>query len=383
MNKPRIRTNLLYGFTALIFALILFFYANDRSLISQISSSTPEAFEETLNNVKIQPYYDDEKYYIHGYSSTVSVKLSSNNRVQLNTEANVDTRSFEVIADLTGLGEGTHEVKLRLQNMSSAVTGTITPSSITVTIESRTSAKMKVEPVVSTANLTDGYTLDSVSVDPEEVTVTTGSQTLTEIDRLVATVDAAKVTDKNLSETVRIQADGSVQRCTDKDGNTLSVESDPAEVTVKVLVSAPQKQVQLYPEQEGSLASGVTDVSLSLGETTAILTGEEAALDEITELAVPVDVSGIRERTTQKVTIPVADGITVEPHEVSVTITPQLATSSTPSSTQSPGSNQSTNSGGTTPSSSSSSTTTSSSSSTKEPSSSSTEASSETSSSAK
>lgn len=376
MNKPRIRTNLLYGFTALIFALILFFYANDRSLISQISSSTPEAFEETLNNVKIQPYYDDEKYYIHGYSSTVSVKLSSNNRVQLNTEANVDTRSFEVIADLTGLGEGTHEVKLRLQNMSSAVTGTITPSSITVTIESRTSAKMKVEPVVSTANLTDGYTLDSVSVDPEEVTVTTGSQTLTEIDRLVATVDAAKVTDKNLSETVRIQA-------LDKDGNTLSVESDPAEVTVKVLVSAPQKQVQLYPEQEGSLASGVTDVSLSLGETTAILTGEEAALDEITELAVPVDVSGIRERTTQKVTIPVADGITVEPHEVSVTITPQLATSSTPSSTQSPGSNQSTNSGGTTPSSSSSSTTTSSSSSTKEPSSSSTEASSETSSSAK
>ena len=376
MNKPRIRTNLLYGFTALIFALILFFYANDRSLISQISSSTPEAFEETLNNVKIQPYYDDEKYYIHGYSPTVSVKLSSNNRVQLNTEANVDTRSFEVIADLTGLGEGTHEVKLRLQNMSSAVTGTITPSSITVTIESRTSAKMKVEPVVSAANLTDGYTLDSVSVDPEEVTVTTGSQTLTEIDRLVATVDAAKVTDKNLSETVRIQA-------LDKDGNTLSVESDPAEVTVKVLVSAPQKQVQLYPEQEGSLASGVTDVSLSLGETTAILTGEEAALDEITELAVPVDVSGIRERTTQKVTIPVADGITVEPHEVSVTIIPQLATSSTPSSTQSPGSNQSTNSGGTTPSSSSSSTTTSSSSSTQESSSSSTEASSETSSSAK
>ena len=115
-----------------------------------------------------------------------------------------------------------------------------------MTIESRTSTKMKVEPVVSTANLTDGYTLDSVSVDPEEVTVTTGSQTLTEIDRLVATVDAAKVTDKNLSETVRIQA-------LDKDGNTLSVESDPAEVTVKVQVSAFPKQVQLYPEQEGSL----------------------------------------------------------------------------------------------------------------------------------
>lgn len=368
MNKPRIRTNLLYGFTALIFALILFFYANGRSLVSQISTTTPEAFEETLNNVKIQPYYDDEKYYIHGYTPTVSVKLSSNNRVQLNTEANVDTRSFEVIADLTGLGEGTHEVKLRLQNMSSAVTGTITPSSITVTIESRTSAQMKVEPVVSTANLTAGYTLDSVTVEPEEVNITTGTQTLAEIDRIVATVDAAKVTDKNLSETVRIQA-------LDKEGNTLSVESDPAEVTVKVVVSAPQKQVTLYPQQTGTLASGVTDVSLALAETTAILTGEAGSLDEITELAVPVDVSGIREKTTKKITIPVADGLSVEPHEVSVTITPRLAASTTPSSSQTPGSNQSTSSGGTTPSSSSSSTKTS----TTESSSSSAEATSETS----
>ena len=69
-------------------------------------------------------------------------------------------------------------------------------------------------------------------------------------------------------------------------------------------------------------------MSLSLAETTAILTGEAAVLDEITELAVPVDVSGIREKTTQKVTIPVADGLSVDPDEVPVTITPRLATSS-------------------------------------------------------
>ncbi|WP_368252106.1 YbbR-like domain-containing protein [Enterococcus sp. 2201sp1_2201st1_B8_2201SCRN_220225] len=348
MKKPkiRIRTNVLYGFTALIFALILFFYANGRSLVSQISTNSTEAFEETLNNVKVQPYYDNEKYYIHGYSPTVSVKLSSINRVQLNAEANVETRNFEVIADLTGLGEGTHEVKLRLQNMSSAVSGTITPAKITVTIESKTSEKMSVEPVVSTANLTEGYTLDSVSVSPEEVNITTGAQTLKEIDRLVATVDSAKVTDENLEEKVRIQA-------LDKEGNTLSVESDPAEVTVKVVLSAPQKQVLLYPQQTGTLASNVSSVALDLAETTAIITGQQSALDEISELPVLVDVSDITRTTTKKVPILVDDGLTVQPTEVSVTITPRLATSNsttTPSSNSQTRGNQSTNNQETTPS---------------------------------
>ncbi|MDT2756892.1 CdaR family protein [Enterococcus asini] len=348
MKKPkiRIRTNVLYGFTALIFALILFFYANGRSLVSQISTNSTEAFEETLNNVKVQPYYDNEKYYIHGYSPTVSVKLSSINRVQLNAEANVETRNFEVIADLTGLGEGTHEVKLRLQNMSSAVSGTITPAKITVTIESKASEKMSVEPVVSTANLTEGYTLDSVSVSPEEVNITTGAQTLKEIDRLVATVDSAKVTDENLEEKVRIQA-------LDKEGNTLSVESDPAEVTVKVVLSAPQKQVLLYPQQTGTLASNVSSVALDLAETTAIITGQQSALDEISELPVLVDVSDITRTTTKKVPILVDDGLTVQPTEVSVTITPRLATSNsttTPSSNSQTRGNQSTNNQETTPS---------------------------------
>lgn len=348
MKKPkiRIRTNVLYGFTALIFALILFFYPNGRSLVSQISTNSTEAFEETLNNVKVQPYYDNEKYYIHGYSPTVSVKLSSINRVQLNAEANVETRNFEVIADLTGLGEGTHEVKLRLQNMSSAVSGTITPAKITVTIESKASEKMSVEPVVSTANLTEGYTLDSVSVSPEEVNITTGAQTLKEIDRLVATVDSAKVTDENLEEKVRIQA-------LDKEGNTLSVESDPAEVTVKVVLSAPQKQVLLYPQQTGTLASNVSSVALDLAETTAIITGQQSALDEISELPVLVDVSDITRTTTKKVPILVDDGLTVQPTEVSVTITPRLATSNsttTPSSNSQTRGNQSTNNQETTPS---------------------------------
>ena len=328
MIKPKLRSNLMYGVVAFIFALILFFNANGRAIQSPIGGSTvtTESFEETVNNVRIEALYDDEKYYIHGYNPTVAVKLSSINRIQLNTEANADTRGFQVIADLTGLGEGTHEVKLRIQNMSSAVTGTIEPTKITVTIESRTSAEMPVEPAYSTSNLESGFTIDSVAVNPEKVNITTGSQTLAEIDRLVATVDPTKLTDHNLEETVRVQA-------MDKEGNVLSVVADPPEVTVNITVTAPQKQVYLYPEQTGKQASNVASYNLSLAENTAIIGGEQSKLDTIESIAVPVDVSGITKETKQKVHVPVESGLTVDPTEVTVTISPRLMPgSSTPSS---------------------------------------------------
>lgn len=332
MIRPKLRSNLLYGLIALVFALILFFNANGRGLRSPLAgNSTPEAYEETVSNVRIEPVYDNTKYYIHGFNPTVSVKLKSVNRIQLNTEANADTRGFRVIADLTGLGEGNHEVKLRLQDMSSAVEGTIEPTTITVTIESRTSAKMKVDPGVSTTNLAEGFTVDKVTVDPEEVTVTTGSQTLSDIQRLVATVDPAKITDHNTEEKARVQA-------LDQDGNVLSAEIEPAEVTVKVTLTAPQKQVGLYPEQTGTPGSGVAGYRLELASNSAILSGKQSALDELENLPVPVDISGISQRTTRRVHIPSPDGIAVEPTEVTVTIIPQMTAGTSENSNSQPSS---------------------------------------------
>ena len=41
------------------------------------------------------------------------------------------------MADLSELGEGTHEVPLEVQNLSSGVTAEIEPKTITVTIEKK------------------------------------------------------------------------------------------------------------------------------------------------------------------------------------------------------------------------------------------------------
>ncbi|MCQ4503427.1 hypothetical protein NON27_24800, partial [Vibrio parahaemolyticus] len=105
------RTSILYGFVALLFSIILYFNANGQTMQNTLSGN--ESYSQTASDVSIQLLYDTDKYYIHGYENTTTVKLASANRIQLMAEANEDTRTFRVTADLAHLGEGTHEVPLK------------------------------------------------------------------------------------------------------------------------------------------------------------------------------------------------------------------------------------------------------------------------------
>ena len=137
------RTSILYSFIALLFSIALYFNANGQSVQNTLSGN--EAYNQTVTGVPIKISYDSQRYYIHGYENTVTVKLSSANRVQLNAEANEDTRMFRITADITKLGEGTHEVPLKIQNLSSAVTAKMEPSTITVTVEKKVTKDFDVE----------------------------------------------------------------------------------------------------------------------------------------------------------------------------------------------------------------------------------------------
>lgn len=203
ISKER-RTSLLYGFVALLFSIVLYFNANGQTVQSTLSGN--ESYSQTVSNVPIQLLYDTDKYYIHGYENTATVKLSSANRVQLNAESNADTRTFRVTADLTNVGEGTHEVSLKVRNLSSAVTSRLQPETITVTIEKKVTKTFDVQTVVPSGSTPSGYELDKTNVDPDEVTITTGDKTLSEIHQVVAVVDPSMIKDEGINSEVPVQA---------------------------------------------------------------------------------------------------------------------------------------------------------------------------------
>ena len=78
--------------------------------------------------------YDSDKYFISGYSYGAEVYLTSTNRIKLDSEVNNDTRNFKIVADLTHSHPGTVSVNLRVENLPSGVTATVSPDKISVTI---------------------------------------------------------------------------------------------------------------------------------------------------------------------------------------------------------------------------------------------------------
>ncbi|EMF0079572.1 hypothetical protein PFZ81_000473 [Enterococcus hirae] len=318
------RTSILYGFVALLFSIILYFNANGQTMQNTLSGN--ESYSQTASDVSIQLLYDTDKYYIHGYENTTTVKLASANRIQLMAEANEDTRTFRVTADLAHLGEGTHEVPLKIKNLSSAVTAKLQPETITVTIEKKVTKDFEVKAILPTETTPSGYNLTETTVDPTKVTITTGDKTLAEIHQVVAKVNPSMITDDGVNSNVSVQALNSA-------GEPLSIVSDPVQVNVTSDAIKPKKTVSLYGIQQGTKGEGIKNYNFKFSELEAEVTGTTEQLAQIGDsIAVPIDISGITHRTTRTIQIPIEHGMSVSPKSVKVEITPVLESTTSDSS---------------------------------------------------
>ena len=308
----------MYGLLALLFSLVLFFNANGSNL--QNGLITPGSYEETLTEVPVQTTYDSEKYFIQVYEPTVTVKLASVNRVQLNAETNAETRNFRIVADLNKLKTGTHDVPLEVQNISNSVTASVNPKIFTVTIEKKVTRTYPVEIDFSKENLQDGFQLDKIVAEPSEVTIVTGDQTIKEISKVVAELDELQgITDDTVRE-VPVYA-------VNDTGEILRAEIQPETVEVQVQTSAPQKTVSLYASQTGTKAANISHFDFHMNPVRATITGGQSFLDGVDMIAVPVDVTNIHDKTQRVYDIPAADGLSVQPAQVTIEVTPVFSES--------------------------------------------------------
>ncbi len=303
MIKKERRQNVFYGILALFFSLVLFFIASGSSLQVNLAG-TSNPYEEEIDNVPIQTTYDTDEYFIQGFETTVDVTLSSRNRVQLNAERS---------------DEGTHEVPLEVKNLSSSVTAEIEPKTVTVTIEKKVTQTFTVEPVISTDGSTSGYGVDSMSVEPQEVEITTGDKTLAEIDRVIAIVNPDDITGDSIT------VDGTIEAW-DSENNPLAIIPEPDSVDVALMMEAPSKEIELFVTQQGTTPDGISHYIYRMSSISAVLTGPQSILDETQQIGVPVDVSEITTTTERTVTIPVPEGTTINPTVVTIQITPVAET---------------------------------------------------------
>ena len=218
---------------SIFLALLLFFYAtttNYKNSESSASNNESETYIHTLSGVPIDIEYDTNKYFISGFSSTVAVELRGSNRVLLQRESDESTRTFQVVADLRELTDGTQTVTLQLANLPPGVSATLAPDAITVKIGKKVSQSLAVEGVIYSNQLASGYSVSKVTVDVSSVKVTTDAETMAKIDHVEAVVVDISNLDSNYSGTAKLQA-------VDSDGNALPVVLSETEANIQVVVT--------------------------------------------------------------------------------------------------------------------------------------------------
>ena len=224
------RKNSLYIVSSLFFAFVLFVYATSTNFqnsttVRQVKSET---YSNTIPNVPIDIQYDNNKYFISGFASEVSVILTGANRVTLASEIQESTRKFKVTADLKDASEGTIEVPLTIENLPNGLTAVATPQKITVKVGKKVRRdNLIVVPQIEQSQIDPKLQIDSVTVSNERVSVTTDQETVTKIDRIIAVLPTSERITGNYTGSVPLQA-------IDRNGVALPVVITPFDTIMKI-----------------------------------------------------------------------------------------------------------------------------------------------------
>ncbi len=218
-------------------------------------------------------------------------------------------QSVRAVLDLTGLGEGTHTIKVRLQIAPGPVRVIgVSPSSVTLTLENVLSRQISLEAVVS-GQPAIGYQAGSITLEPSQVIVSGPQSLVSRVARLKVEVNLNGVRE-TIDRTLPIQA-------LDEKGQTISgINLLPANAHIVI----PIQQMGGYRDAvvkvvvRGQVANGYHLSGISVFPPIVTLYSENpqliSGLPGVIETE-PLDLSGLKENLTTRLGLLLPAGISV------------------------------------------------------------------------
>src|SRR5690606_32855505 len=284
---------------ALLLALLLFASV---SFENQPASKSPAGiplfsnYSETLTEIPVNTYYDDQNLVVSGVPQYVNVTIEGPSGV---TKREGLQKEIEVYADLTQLTVGTHKVKLQYRNISEKIKVKIDPAEITVVIQEKVTKEFPVEvDFVNRDQVAEGYSIGDPVVSPRVVKITGALEEIERVAIVKAVVDLKGVT-KDFTQESRVAV-------YDKNQNVLSVTVEPNVVEIAVPIISPNKSVSFALKQKGKLPDGLSLVNITPTTNQVTIYGPTVVIDEISSIEAEIDLDDIREdsKIEVKVLIP-------------------------------------------------------------------------------
>jgi len=287
-------------FISLILSLALFFYV-DSSSSTMIDSSA-----EVLRNQLVEATYNKEAYVIEGIPETADVTLIGRT-VDLYLAKQLS--SGKVTLDLSSLKEGTHKVDLEYDGAINSVGYNLNPSSITVNVYPKVSVTKTITvDVINKDKLDSRLSVQSVTIDKEEVIIKGAEHNLEKVATVKALVDVDNIVDPtagvNTVDDVKLVA-------YDKEGNVVDVEMVPDKVVATVNIESYSGEAKVKIVPTGEIAFGKAISSITSSVNTIKIYGDEEVVSKYSDSYIPieVDVTGLSDNKTYTVVVPKPDGI--------------------------------------------------------------------------
>ena len=248
---------------------------------------------KTLNNLSVSTIVSEQAYEVSGIPETVTVEVigESSDLQMLNLQDN-----YQIVADLSGLTEGAHDVTLQAKNFSPRLEVIIKPSTAVVTIKRKESKRFTLGyDFVNTAKMDSIYALGEPQFDQGEVVVRASTETLSKIAFVKALIDVSGV-ESDFESEAEIAA-------YDQVGNRIKVDIRPSTVKASVKVSTPNKSVPITLVPNGTMPNGKAIASYKLDSQAVTIYAPESVLETITELPIYIPVHNLT--SDQRITMPI------------------------------------------------------------------------------
>nr|WP_290908482.1 CdaR family protein [Anoxybacillus sp.] len=300
---------------ALLLAIMLYMSVNIEGKESKSGitrNSIGQTDVETVTNVPVVTYYDEQNLVVSGVPKTVNVTLEGPASIVKPTALQ---RDFEIYVDLANLELGTYTVPLKYKNISDKLKVTIEPSTAKVTIQEKVSRDFSVDvDFIHKSKLVDGYSVEEPIVKPSVVTITGAKDEVERIALVKARVDLDGAVDTVKQE--------SRVRAYDREGKLLNVNINPSVVEVTVPIKSPSKSVPLKINRVGTLKEGLSIVKIEAVPNEVTIFGPKDKIDPIEFIdGITVNLDDITSDTTLEVPVPLPEGVkSVDPAKVKIHI---------------------------------------------------------------
>ena len=298
-------------FISLVLAVMLFLYVDNEST-AIISDNA-----DVLYGQKVEATYNNNAYVVEGLPDSVDVTLIGR---QVDLYLAKQLSRGTVIADLSGLGEGMHTIKLAYDCVINSVEYKLDPSVVNVTIYPKVSQTRTASiDVINKDSLDKKLSISDVKLDTTEIVIKGAEHVLSEVATVKALVDVEKIVKPEVGV---MSLDGVKLVAYNSDGNVIeNVMTEPSKITAKITIESPSKEVPVKVIPDGELEFGKAIESITTSKSKVVIYGDKDVLSNIEYVPVSVDISKLNVNKTYDVIISKPAGIKdISDTNISVTI---------------------------------------------------------------